>query len=122
MTLPVKVGPTQLDFSKQSSNLSMYMPKRVGDKGQPCFTQILQLISFDQPLVFLNLAITISYILIATTLNSRGTFISSNLFQGIFPRNHVKNFSKVNKTTKKIGFSFAELLCNDPKCNKMVHS
>jgi hypothetical protein len=37
-------------------------------------------------------------------------------------RNHVKSFSKVNKTTKKIGFSIAELLYNDPKGNKMVHS
>ena len=47
------------------------------------------------------------------------------LFQPIpkvFPRNHVKSFPKVNKTTKKIGFSIVELLCNDPKGNKMVHS
>jgi hypothetical protein len=57
-------------FSKQSSNLSIYIPKRVGDKGQPCLTMIFQLISFDYPSMFLNLAITFSYILIVAALNS----------------------------------------------------
>jgi hypothetical protein len=48
-------------FSKQPSNLFMYFTKRVGDMGKPCLTPILQLISSNQPLVFLNLAITFSY-------------------------------------------------------------
>jgi hypothetical protein len=107
MTIPVRVGPTQPAFSKQSSNLSMYMPKRVGDKGQPCLTLILQLISFDQPSVFLNLAIMFSYILIATSLKLERHFYLFQPIPKVFPRNHVKIFSKVNKATKKIGFSIA---------------
>ena len=102
MTILVRVGPIQPSFSKQSSNLSMYMPKRVGEKGQPCLTLIFHLISFDQHLVFLNLAITFSYILIATTLNSRGTFISSNLFQRFFPGTMSKVFLKSTKKQKRL--------------------
>jgi hypothetical protein len=77
----MRVGLTQPTSSKHSSNLSMYMPKRVGDRGQPYLTPILKLISFDQPLVFLNLAITFSYNLTTIALNLKGTFISSNIFQ-----------------------------------------
>jgi hypothetical protein len=102
MTIPVRVGLIQPSFSKHSSNLSMYMPKRVGDKGQPCLTLILQLISFDQPSVFLNLAIMFSYILIAATLNSRGTFISSNLFQRFFLGTMSKDFIKSTKQQKRL--------------------
>src|ERR1700689_2057823 len=80
----------------------MYMPKRVGDKGQPCLTLILQLISFDQPSMFLNLEITFSYILIATTLNLRGNFISSNLFQRFFLGTMSKAFLKSTKQQKRL--------------------
>jgi hypothetical protein len=102
MTIPVSVGLTQPFFSKHSSNLSMYMPKRVGDKGQPCLTPILQLISFDQPSMFLSLAITFSYILIAAALNSRDTFISSNLFQRFFLGTMSKAFLKSTKQQKRL--------------------
>jgi len=97
MTIPLRLGPTQPTFSKHSSNLSAYMPKGVGDKGQPYLTPILQLISFDQPSLFLNLAITFSYILIATTLNSRGTFIYSILFKSFFQGTMTKDFLKSTK-------------------------
>ena len=96
MTIPVRVGPKQPSFSKQSSNLSMYMPKRVGDKGQPCFTPILELISFDQPSMF-YLTIMFPYILISTSLNSRDTFISSNLLQSFFLGTMSKDFLKSTK-------------------------
>src|ERR1700678_331614 len=100
MTIPMRIGFIQPVFSKKSFNMSMYMQKMVGDKGQPCLTSILQLISFDQPLVFLNLEIMFSYILIATTLNSRDTFISSNLFQRFFLGIMSKAFLKSMKQQK----------------------
>jgi hypothetical protein len=121
MTILVRVGSTHLLFSKQSSNLSMYMPKRLGDKGQPCLTPILLLIYFNHPSVFLNLAIMFSYILIASALNSRSTFISSNLFLRFFLGTMSKDFLNSTKQQKSIGFSIAELLCNDPKGKNMVH-
>jgi hypothetical protein len=102
MTIPVRVGSTQLIFSNQSSNLSMYMPKMVGDKGQLCLTSILQLISFDQRSVFLNLAIMFSYIRIAVALNLRGTFISSSLFQRFFLGTMSKSFLKSTKQQKRL--------------------
>jgi hypothetical protein len=102
MTIPVRVVPTQPYFSNHSCNLSMYMPKRVGDKGHPCLNLILQLISFDHPSVFLNIAIMFSYILIATTLNLRGTFISSNLFQNFFLGTMSKYFLKLRKQQNKL--------------------
>jgi len=102
MTILARVGPTQPSFSKKSSNLSMYMPKRIGDKGQPCLIPILNLIYFDHPLVFLNLEIMFSYILIATSLNLRGTFISSNLFQRFFLETMSKVFLKSSKQQKRL--------------------
>jgi len=102
MTIPVTVVLTQLASSKQSSNLSMYMPKRVGDKGQPCLTPILQLIYFNQPSVFLNLEITFSYSLIASSLNSKGTFISSNLFQRFFLGTMSNAFLNSTKQQKRL--------------------
>jgi len=59
----------------------MYMPKKVEDRGQTLLTPIFNLIYSDQPSMFLNLVITFSYNFIATILNSKVTFISSNLFQ-----------------------------------------
>jgi hypothetical protein len=76
MTISMTVGLPCPTSSEQPSNLSMYMPKRVGDRRQPCLTLYLQLVSYDQPLVFLNLIITFSYNFIAL-----GTLNSSNLFQ-----------------------------------------
>jgi len=52
MNIPTKVVQTNPISSKQLSNLLMHTPKRVGDRGQDCLNSILQLISFDQPLVF----------------------------------------------------------------------
>jgi hypothetical protein len=102
MTILVRVGMTQATFSSQSCNLSMYMPKRVWDKGQPYLTPILQLISFDHPSVFLNLTITLSYILIVGALNLRGTFISSNLFQRFFLGTMSNDFLKSTKQQKRL--------------------
>jgi hypothetical protein len=75
MIVPVRVRMTQPTFSKKSSNLSMCMLKRVGDKGQPYLNPIYK------PPVFLKLVITFSYNLISISLNSKGTFIYSILFQ-----------------------------------------
>lgn len=75
MIIPTKVVLVQLASSKQPSSLSTYMSKRVGERGQPCVTLILQIISSNQPLVFLNLAMTFSYNLITTTLNLKRTFV-----------------------------------------------
>jgi len=80
MTIVERVGPTQPMTSKQSSNLSMKMPKWVGDRGQPCLNFILQLIYFDQPLVILNLEIMFSYNLTTIFLIRDETFRSPNPF------------------------------------------
>jgi hypothetical protein len=76
------------------------MSKRVGDKGQPCLTPILQLISFDHPSAFLNLEITFSYNLIVATLNLKGTFVSFNLSQSFFLGIVIKRFLKSTKHQK----------------------
>ena len=91
--------PVQLASSKHLSSLSM---KRVGESGHPCLTPILQLISFDHPYVLLNLAMSLSYILIATTLNSKGTFSSSNLFHKLFLGIVSKAFLKSTKQKKRL--------------------
>jgi hypothetical protein len=106
-----RVG-TQPAFSKQSSNLSMYMPKISRGQGTTLFDSNIAVNFFQN-------------VLIHPYCNNPQLERHFYLFQPIpkvFPRNHVKSFSKVNKTTKKIGFSIVELLCNDPKGNKMVHS
>jgi hypothetical protein len=41
MTIPMRVVLTQPPSSKKYSNLSMYMTKRVGEKGQPSLNPIL---------------------------------------------------------------------------------
>ena len=58
MTNPTNVMPTQPASSIYSTNLSIYFPKIVGYRGQPCLTPMLQLISSHQPSLFLNLLIT----------------------------------------------------------------
>jgi hypothetical protein len=102
MTIQQDIGSTQPTSSKQPSNLSMYMPKKVGDKGQPCLTPILQLIYSDHPSVFLNLEITFSYNLIAVALNSKGTFSSSNLFQRLVLGTMSKYFLKSMKQQRRL--------------------
>jgi hypothetical protein len=92
--------------------------KKGKEQGTPFLTMMLQLISSDHALVLLNLEITFSYNLVTTTLNSKGTFISSNLFL----RKCVKSFSKFNEIKQEIGFIIVTLLYNDPKSNKVVHS
>jgi hypothetical protein len=92
-----QVGPTQRASSKQSSNLSMYMPKRVGNKGQPYLNPILWLISSDHPSVFLNMEIMFSYKFITVVVNSKGTFSSSNLSQSFFLGTMSKYFLKSTK-------------------------
>ena len=89
--------PTQQASFKQPSSLSMQIPKREREMGKPCLTPILQLMSFDQPLMFLNLAITFSYIFITTTLNLKGTIDSSNLFHKLFLGIVSKAFLKSTK-------------------------
>jgi hypothetical protein len=106
MIIPVRVESTQLASSKQSSNLSMYMPKMVEHKEQPCLTPILQLISFDQPSMFLNLTITFSYNLVVAVFNSKDTFISSNLSQRFFLIIASKAFLKSAKQQKKLVLVF----------------
>jgi hypothetical protein len=81
MIILARVGLTQLAASKQSSNLSMYMTKGVGNRGKPCLTSILQLIFYDHPSVLLNLTIMVAYKCVAMMLGSEGTFIPFNLFQ-----------------------------------------
>lgn len=95
MAIPMSMGPTQPVSSKYSSSLPIYMPKRVGDKGHPCLTQILHLISSDQPSVVLSLAITFSYNLVRTTLNLRGTIISSSLFHNSVLRMLLQSILKI---------------------------
>ena len=50
MIIPTKVVSTKPAFSKKPSNLSMYMPKRVGDREQPCLTYISHIISSNKSL------------------------------------------------------------------------
>jgi hypothetical protein len=102
MTIPTRVVSTQLASSKQPANLLMYMSKRAGDKRQPCLTPRLQLIYFNQPSMFLNLAITFSYILISRTLNLKGTFSSSNPSQGLVLGIVSNNFLKSQKQHMKL--------------------
>lgn len=104
MIILVGVGSTQPTSSQHYSKLSMYMPKRVGNKGQPFLTPILQLIYSNQPLMILNSAIEFSYNLVTTTFNSRRTSISSNLFQR-FVGNNVKSFFEVHKAKKEVDFT-----------------
>jgi len=75
MNIATSVCITQLASSKQPSNLSMYMPNRVGNKGQQFLTPLLQLISSNQHLVVLNLEINFSHNLITIAFNSKGIFL-----------------------------------------------
>ena len=81
MTIRVRGIQAKHTSSKQPSNLSIYMPKRAGDWGQPLLTPILKSIYFDETSVFLILEVRFSYNLMAISLNSKGTFGSSNIFQ-----------------------------------------
>jgi hypothetical protein len=60
-----------------------------------------------------------SYNLVVGSLNSKGAFNSSNLFQSFSWELH-QIFFKVNKTKKEIGFIIMELNYNDPKGKKVV--
>ena len=53
VTIPSKVVLAHTASSKNHSRLSIYMPKKVGERGNPCLTPILQVIYFDNPLVLL---------------------------------------------------------------------
>ena len=81
------------------------MPNRVGERGQPCLTPILHLISFDHPSFLFNLAISFLYNLIAAALNSKGTFSSSNLFYTLFLGKASKAFLKSTKQQKRLDLS-----------------
>src|ERR1700721_167525 len=81
------------------------MPNRVGERGKPCLTPMLHLISFDHPSLLFSLAITFSYNLIAAALNSRGTFSSSNLFQKLYLGTVSKAFLKSTKQQNKLDLS-----------------
>jgi hypothetical protein len=78
------------------------MPKRIGDREQPCLTLILLLIYFNQPSLFLTLEITFSYNLTATTLNLKGTLSSSNLFHRLVLGTVSKDFLKSTKQQRRL--------------------
>src|ERR1700728_1960736 len=81
------------------------MPNRVGERGQPCLTLMLHLISFNHPSLLFSLAIRFSYNIIAVALNSRGTFSSSNLFQRLYLGTVSKAFIKSTKQQNKLDLS-----------------
>ena len=81
------------------------MPKRVGERGQPCLTLILHLIFFEHPSLVLNLAMTFSYNLIGVDLNSRETFSSSNIFHSLFLGIVLKSFLKSTKQQNRLDLS-----------------
>jgi hypothetical protein len=100
--IPTKIGLTQSAFSKQPFNLLMYTLKRVWGRGKPFLSPILLLISFNQCLVFLNLAIPFSYKLITIAPKLKGTFSSSNLFQRLAPGVVSKYFIQSMKQHKRL--------------------
>ena len=77
----------------------------MGERGKPCLTPILQLISFYYPLLVLNLEMTFSYNLIAETLNSEGTFSSYDLVRRLFISIVSKPFLKSTKKQKRLDLS-----------------
>jgi hypothetical protein len=103
ITILVRVGSVQPTSSKQYYNLSMYMPKRVRDKGQPCLSPILQLISSYHPSVFLKLSMKFSYNLTTTSLSSEGVFLSSNLIQRLVLGTVSFVFLKSMKQQRRLG-------------------
>ena len=102
MTILAKIVLAQPTSSKQTS---IKIPKRVGERGQPCLTSILHLIFFYHPSLVLNLVMTFSYNLIVMTLNSKGTFSSSNLFHRLFLGTVSKAFLKSTKQHKRLDLS-----------------
>ena len=66
---------------------------------------MLHLISFNHPSFFLNLAMKFSYNLIATALNSKGTFSSYNMFHRLFLGTVSKAFLKSTKQQKRLDLS-----------------
>ena len=84
------------------------MPNRVGERGKPCLTPILHLISFYHRLLLLNLEIKFSYNLIVAALNSKGTFSSSNLFHRLFLGIVSKSFLKSTKKQNILDLSLRQ--------------
>ena len=54
-----KLGALAPTDSRHSSSLSMYMPKRVGDRGHPFLTPIFHLMYLYHPLLVLSLAVMV---------------------------------------------------------------
>lgn len=99
-TIPTKIILARNASSKHDSNLSIEMPKRVGDKEQLCLTPIL--ISSNQPLLFLNSTITFSYNLIVASLVSKGNLYLFWYIPKIISRHCIKSFPKVDEATQGI--------------------
>ena len=81
------------------------MPKRVGERGKPCLTPILNLIFFYHPSLFSNLAMTLSYNIIVAAFNLKGTFSTTNLFHRLFLGTVSKSFLNSMKQQKRLDLS-----------------
>ena len=100
MTIPNNIMLVKPSSNKQPSNLWMYIPETIRERGKPCSTPILQLIYQYQPSVFLNLGMIFLYKLIATTIDSKGTFTSTNLFHKLILGFVSKSYLKTTKQQK----------------------